>query len=178
MGIKNKDLVGHAVIKECKMAMAPAILFYFFKELVGGFLNIFTATVLGKFTDAVFSLNFSFGIYFLIELLLCMAAMILVLPAIETIGEIVVFSRSLKYSCAVLKRYFQKKYHDVQKMEEGEVSCRLEDDTIEFYQHYVNICVKLLTAPLICLYLIYHAANISILFTIILNYSRHNRESG
>ena len=53
MGIKNKDLVGHAVIKECKMAMAPAILFYFFKELVGGFLNIFTATVLGKFTDAV-----------------------------------------------------------------------------------------------------------------------------
>ena len=37
MGIKNKDLVGHAVIKECKMAMAPAILFYFFKELVGGF---------------------------------------------------------------------------------------------------------------------------------------------
>ena len=64
MGIKNKDLVGHAVIKECKMAMAPAILFYFFKELVGGFLNIFTATVLGKFTDAVFSLNFSFGIYF------------------------------------------------------------------------------------------------------------------
>lgn len=167
MGIKNKDLVGHAVIKECKMAMAPAILFYFFKELVGGFLNIFTATVLGKFTDAVFSLNFSFGIYFLIELLLCMAAMILVLPAIETIGEIVVFSRSLKYSCAVLKRYFQKKYHDVQKMEEGEVSCRLEDDTIEFYQHYVNICVKLLTAPLICLYLIYHAANISILFTII-----------
>ena len=41
MGIKNKDLVGHAVIKECKMAMAPAILFYFFKELVGGFLNIF-----------------------------------------------------------------------------------------------------------------------------------------
>ena len=33
MGIKNKDLVGHAVIKECKMAMAPAILFYFFSNL-------------------------------------------------------------------------------------------------------------------------------------------------
>ena len=32
MGIKNKDLVGHAVIKECKMAMAPAILFYFLKN--------------------------------------------------------------------------------------------------------------------------------------------------
>ena len=33
MGIKNKDLVGHAVIKECKLAMAPAILFYFFSNL-------------------------------------------------------------------------------------------------------------------------------------------------
>lgn len=155
------------ICRDCRKAMAPAIVFYSLQEIAGGLLAVYTANVLGRFADAVLMGEVSFGVHYFWKLLLCVGSMVILLPLIQTLGEVLIFSASLNYSCRVFGRYLDKSYAAACCMGEGEAQYRLEDDIIEFYLSYTNLHVKLFVIPFILGYLIYHAGKISVLYTLV-----------
>lgn len=163
--MKAKHQLSKFICEDCRKAMAPAIALYTLKELFGGLLTIYTANILGKFADMVFVGEIFFGMQYFWQLLLCVCCMVAVLPLIETLAEVFIFSESLDYCLMVFGRYLDKSYPSVCRMERGEAQYRLEDDVIEFYLSYTNLHVKLFVIPFIFGYLIYHAGKISVLFT-------------
>ena len=60
--MKQKRNLDKLVYKDCKKAMNPALMIYAINSILSGGLTVYTASILGKFTDAVFNLDFSYGV--------------------------------------------------------------------------------------------------------------------
>ena len=155
----------HLIYKDCIQAIALCNLFYTLSAVLGGVLTVYTAGVLGEFADAVFALDFAFGVSNLWKLLIALGLSILAVPLLYMAGEVTLFIGALKHDRLILSRFFDKSYEKAMEVEEGDVLQRLEDDPIDFRCYFSQVCVKLVTIPLTLVYLLHESLTVSILFT-------------
>lgn len=162
--MSNLDKLIH---KDCKKAMTPALMIYSINSILSGGLTVYTASILGQFADAVFDLDFSYGISSFLKLSISIGVTVFVLPIISMIGELSMFRNALRHDRLVYGRFLDKTYESIMKIDDGEVQYHLEQDTIDFRCYWVDLWVKFLSIPSTLLYLLYNALQISYLFTII-----------
>lgn len=155
------------VIQDCEKAVTPAAVFNILNEITGLLLSIYTATVLGKFTDAIFRLDFSYGVKNFWELLLCVGISLFIIPTFATVKEILLFSNSLKHDRLIYGRYLDKKYREAILFTEGEVQYRLEQDAIDLRCAWMDIITKYISIPVTLIYLLYNSLHISLLYTLV-----------
>lgn len=155
------------VVKDCAKAIMPAVVFDIMESLVGSFLSVYTAMTLGRFADAVFKLDFSYGLANFCQLLICVGIMLIIEPLLGTIGEVLLFQNSLTHDRMIYGRYLDKKYREATAIPEGEVQYRLEDDAIDLRCSWKDLVVKYITIPVTAFYLMYNSLQISVVYTAI-----------
>lgn len=95
-----------------------------------GILTVFTATILGRFADSVFRLDFSPGIRNAISLGLALFAMAAFLPAVVLVANMFMLKYSLVHDRMILGRSLDKKYDSILRYELGDIQKRL----VMFYE--------------------------------------------
>lgn len=156
------------VVSDCAKAIAPALLFKLIESVAGSVVLVYTASVLGKFTNAVFNLDFSYGIANFRELLLCVLITLFGMPIFGTIAEILLFTNSLKHDRMVYGRYLNKTFHEATMFADGELQYRLEQDAIDLRCAWLDLATKYVSIPIILIYLLHHCLRISFAYTLII----------
>lgn len=165
--MKREHELKKKIYGDCQKAMMPALILYTLSAFLGGLLSVYTASVLGEFADAVFDLNLSYGISNFWKLLISIGISLLVVPLLDLMGEVLMFKYALVHDRYVLGRFLDKKYEDVIKIKEGEVQYRLEQDIIDFRVFWVGIMERVITIPLMLVYLLYSALRINPVLTVV-----------
>ena len=163
-----KNSVQKFIYIDCFKAIIPSVLIYSVVDIFSGILTVYTSTILGNFADSIFVFDFSYGISNFLKLIICLASSILFIPLISMLSEVFMFSNSLKHDRLVYRRFLDKTYISALQLDEGEIQCRLEQDTVDFRAYWGNICMKIIALPLVALYLLHNALSISIIFTFII----------
>ncbi len=156
-----------AVLRDCTKASAPSAIFYTLESLLSSLLSVYTAMTLGKFADAVFKLDFDYGIANFWRLLACVGIMLIVDPLLGMIGEVLQFKCSLTHDRMIYGRYLDKKYREATAIPDGEVQYRLENDAIDLRCNWVDLVTKYITIPVTAVYLMYNSLKISVIYTAI-----------
>lgn len=156
------------VVIDCAKAISPALLFNILYVVLSSVLTVYTATVIAQFTDAVFKLDFSYGVSNFWVLTICLAISLLIMPLFGMVKEILLFSKSLKHNRMIYSRFLSKTYREAQKISEGEVQYRLEEDAIDFRCAWLDIITKYISIPITLAYLLYNSLRISLIYTIII----------
>lgn len=155
------------VVWDCAKAIAPALLFNLIESIAGSVVLVYTASVLGKFTNAVFNLDFSYGIANFREILLCVLITLFAVPIFGMIAEILLFSNSLKHDRMVYGRYLNKTFREATMFADGELQYRLEQDAIDLRCAWLDLATKYVSIPITLGYLLYHCLRISFIYTLI-----------
>lgn len=164
--LKQINCLKRNIYNDCRQAMAPAVICYALNDILGAIIGVYTAVVLGKFADAVFNLDISYGIANFWTLILCLSITVFLIPIFRTLGEILMFSDSLKHDMMIIRRFFSKNCESVMKFDEGETQYRIEEDPNDFRISWVNQIVKASSIPFALIFLLYNAIRISWMYTI------------
>ena len=156
------------IVSDCAKAIAPALLFNLIESVAGSVVLVYTASVLGKFTNAVFNLDFSYGIANFRELLLCVLITLFGMPIFGMVAEILLFSNSLKHDRMVYGRYLSKTFREATVFADGELEYRLEQDAIDLRCTWLDLATKYVSIPVTLIYLLYHCLRISFAYTLII----------
>lgn len=123
--------------------------------IVGEGIAIYSASVLGRFSDSVLSGDFSLGVGYIREIVVCVAVTVAVPGLLSTLGETSMFRASLRHSLIVLKRYLGKTYESALQVGESEIQYRLEDDLTDLGITWTNLVIKGMAFPVVTGYLLY-----------------------
>lgn len=134
----------------------------------GGILSVFSSDILGKFTDAIFSLDISAGLENVSSLVLALAITVLVIPAIYYIEDIILVKSSLSHDRTVLSRFLEKDFMSASKIEAGDMLGRLDEDPNELRQELNTIIPAGFAIPTTLIYLLINVIHISISYTVIM----------
>lgn len=150
-----------AVYRDCRKVMLPALAFGVARDVTSNLLAVYMAVTLGHFADAVFSLDREAGLVNVGELVLCLLAALVIVPALGLASELLHFSSSLKHDRFVLARYLDKTYLEGTGFTAGEAQYRLEQDPIDLRCSWLEIATKCVLLALLLPFLIYRAVSIS-----------------
>ena len=89
-------------------AMFPTVIIYTVGDLLCSILNVYTAGILGDFFDAVFNLDLKTGINNFGVIIICLLITIFLVPIINMVGEIIMFTNSLQHDRICISRFFNK----------------------------------------------------------------------
>lgn len=156
------------VVGDCAKAVFPALIFNILYIVLTSALTVYTATIVSQFTDAVFRLDFSYGISNFWTLIFCLIISLFALPIFGLFEELLLFSRSLKHDLVLYSRFLSKTYSASKKFSEGEIQYRLEQDAIDFRCIWMDIVTKYVSVPLTLAYLLYNSLQINVLYTAII----------
>lgn len=153
--------------KDCMKFTRIPCLIYLVQECGEGLVSVFIATLIGSFADAVFVLDMQYAIANMWRLIICLCFTVIFVPILTIIADIQCFKNTLRYERKLLSRFFEKDYADAMQYEYGEVSQRLEDDSIEFRYNIINIFTKTVTSVAMLVALLIMALPSSPAFTVI-----------
>ena len=153
--------------KDCMKFTRIPCLIYLVQECGEGLVSVFIATLIGSFADAVFVLDMQYAIANMWRLIICLCFTVIFVPILTIIADIQCFKNTLRYERKLLSRFFEKDYADAMQYEYGEVSQRLEDDSIEFRYNIINIFTKTVTSVAMLVALLIMALPLSPAFTVI-----------
>lgn len=154
-------------MSDCAAAMLLPAAVYAAGDLLGGILTVYTAGILGSFADAVLRMNVDGGMRSFLQMLVCLAVNIVVVPLIGVFGEVLMFTRSLKHERYCVGSFLDKTYRSVSEMGAGEVQYSIDDDPIDMRCNFVDLAENVVIIPVIFAYLVYRSVGISPLFTVI-----------
>lgn len=155
------------ILRDCTRAMLPSIIIYIIRDSLVAQLTIIIADVLGKFADAIFDSNLSWGLENLHKIILCLIASIFIIPLIGLLGEKLMFSNALKHDRIILDRFLDKKYDNILTFDAGSAQYRLENDPNELRKQWLEIVEKCIVTPIVSIVLLIKTFKISIIYTII-----------
>lgn len=161
MKIKNK------IYADALKSMRLPILLHTAASCTEGILTVFTATILGRFADSVFRLDFSLGIRNAISLGLALFAMVAFLPAVVLVANMFMLKYSLVHDRMILGRFLDKKYDSILRYELGDIQNRLDWDPTNLRCYLVNYFEKALMIPVTFGFLLYNALKLSPVYTLI-----------
>lgn len=149
-------------IKKMKRAIGMSLLY----DLLEGVLVVRTASFLGEFANAIFSMDASYALENIYYLLLCIGGYVLVLPALNFLLDYVCIKDGTHYTLFMNGLFFEKEYDKARVLSAGELCYRLEGDMISFYCFIIGVVCKVVVTPLVLAYLLDHALHINALYTL------------
>lgn len=164
----NEKHIKKKIYADCRMAMQIPLSFHIFGECFPHLVIVYTASVLGTFANAVFNHDLSYALSNIWTLLLCIALTVFVLPMLSLVGNILMLKYALLHDRMVFGRFLDKEYSKVLELDAGEMQYRLENDPCSLRIYWVDIICKLVMIPITFTYLLYKAAQISWLLTLIM----------
>ncbi len=162
----NKTALYHKEIRrDFRKAMLPSVCIYVLQETVFAILSVYISTQLGEFLNHVIYMEFAGLTENLWKIVFCVFVGVVVIPAMDFLGETTMLRNSLAHDRIILRRFLRKTYGNAMKIDESELQYRLEDDAIELRSNYQELIVK--CAVLICggAFLLYQALPMSPLYT-------------
>lgn len=160
----NRNL-RHQVLKDCGIVMLVPVLFSTLAEILGGTLSISISNTLGQFADAAFSRNLDIGLQSGLIMILCILAMVVLVPGIELIGDFVMLKQALHHDNLVFGRYLDKDPEQAVTYRSGELQYELEDAPNMLRIQWVILLSKGIAFPICLAYFLYCAGKISWLLT-------------
>ena len=161
MKIKNK------IYADALNSMRLPILLHTAVSCTEGILTVFTATILGRFADSVFRLDFSLSIRSAVSLGLALFAMIAFLPAVALLANMFMLKYALVHDRMIIGRFLDKKYDSILRYELGDIQNRLDWDPTELRCYLVNYFDKGFMIPVTFVFLLYNALKLSPVYTLI-----------
>ena len=149
---------------DCGKAMWEAIIIYALQDLLAEAIVVYAAKTIGEFANSILSDSMEIGYFSLLKILLCLIAIIIGVPLIETIAEVKMFNKSFDYCMGMYRKFLQKKYDSIIDQEEGELLYRLDNDVTDFYLAFTDIAIKILSLPIVYVYLFASAYSVNVAF--------------
>lgn len=153
------------VYRECADTMMVPVLLNAANTILNGILGVVTANILGSFADKVFALDLTLGARDVVRLLICIAMVVFVAPAIGLIGDFIMLNKSLYHDNVVFGHFLDKEPEKEKRFDIGEVQYELEDAPNTLRIQWVTIMSKAAALPFCVGYLLYCAGKISWLLT-------------
>ncbi len=153
------------IYRECAQAMMVPVVFNALSEILASTLLIITANTLGGFADAALSLNWDLGLEQSLLLALCVAATVLLAPAVSMAGEMTMLKQALAHDRMVFGHFLDKRPQAVRADDAGELQFTLEDAPIDLRIQWVLLASRGIALPISFAYLLYCAGGISWLLT-------------
>ena len=164
---RKNDMIKYLIYKDCISVLPVPFLFCTFGSAFGGVITVYAAEILGEFADAVFHLDFRFGMTNLVKLLGALGVSLLIIPLIEMCGELFLFKAALQHERLIWARLMDKAYENLIEIDEGEILARLDIDPINFRIYFMMIWSKALSACVTGFYLLNTALKASVQLSII-----------
>lgn len=165
--MNDKKHIHRKIYADCIRATTVPTLLYGLQEVLSGILTVLTAGILGQFADAVFRLDFTFGLSHLWKLLGCIAATVLLIPFINVFSNIFMIKYALLHDRMVLGRFLDKEYAAVLACDAGDLQHRLEWEPTDLRCNFVNVITDSVKVVVTSTYLLYSALAVSPLYTLI-----------
>lgn len=165
--MNDKNYIHRKIYADCVRATALPTLLYGLQECLEGILTVLTAGILGQFADAVFKLNFTFGLENLWKLLACIGVTVLFMPVISFISNYYMIKHAILHDRMVLGRFLDKDYASVLQCDAGDLQHRLEWEPTDLRCNFVNVITDTVRAVVTLVYLLYSALAVSPLYTLI-----------
>lgn len=162
-----KHRIHRKIYADCIRATTLPIFLYGAQSCLEGILTVLTAGILGQFADAVFNLDFAFGLANLWKLLACIGVTVLLLPVISFISNYYMIKHSILHDRMVLGRFLDKEYASVLQCDPGDLQHRLEWEPTDLRCNFVNILTDSAKVIVTLVYLLYSALTVSPLYTVI-----------
>lgn len=153
------------IVSDCGKAMAPCTILYLLGEASESLVTIYTAGVLGDFSNAVLRLDVSYGLLHFRRLLICMLCIVVLVPLLSMLGDVRMLSDALKHDRLVFGRFLDKQPSEAMRFEQGEFRNRLEDDPLGLRGTWVQLVTDGISLPASFLYLAYGAFPVSAAYT-------------
>ncbi len=155
------------ILRDCRRAMLPSTCIYILQETLFAVISVYISAQLGEFFNGIIYMEFAGVMAVLGKMLVCIFAGVVVIPAMDYLGQTTMLRNALAHDRIVIRRFLGKRYEEAMKMDESEVQYRLENDAIELRSEYQELIVK--SAVLFCggLFLLYQALPMSPLYTVI-----------
>lgn len=163
--MNDKKTIHRKIYADCIRATTVPTLLYGLQEVLEGLLTVLTAGILGQFADAVFRLDFVFGLENLWKLLGCIAATVLLIPFINVFSNIFMIKYALLHDRMVLGRFLDKEYAAVLACDTGDLQHRLEWEPTDLRCNFVNVVTDIVKVTVTFVYLMYSALAVSPLYT-------------
>lgn len=155
------------VKKECLYFMSIPILTYVLTKLSDEILLIFSAGILGAFSDAALNLKWDVSVKQIILLVLCVVASIIVIPFLNLLNDCLMLKYALKHDKTVFTHFLGKQIESAMR-DYGKTIFELEDAPNTMRISLVIICGNLLIIPASIAYLLYESLRTNLLLTAIM----------
>lgn len=156
------------IILDCTKAMMPALIIDIFGEALNMLTNMYAASALGSFFDAIIHFNVKIGNIDFFRIIICCIVLILIVPFIKMCGEIVMFRNSLSHDEICQRRYLSKTYQSTRKLTAGEIQKRLEDDPINLRIDWIEFIQQLVLIPVFLTILLIQSLRINVLYSFVM----------
>lgn len=130
-------------------------------------LLIRSADILGSFADTVFALDLSAGLQEIGTFAAVLALTILVVPALNFVGDVILVKLAMSHDRMVLSRFLDKHCDAVGKVDAGDMLHRLDDDPNELRLELLSVCTSMLIIPMAVTYLMVNVLKISLIYFLI-----------
>lgn len=130
-------------------------------------LLIRSADISGRFADAVFALDLSAGLRETGTFAAVLALTILVVPALNFVGDVILVNLAMAHDRMVLSRFLDKRCDSVGKVDAGDMLNRLDDDPNELRLELLSVCTSVLIIPAAAAYLLACVLKISPIYFLI-----------
>lgn len=165
--MNDKKYIHRKIYADCIRATTLPAFLYGVEACLEGILTVLTAGILGQFADAVFRLDFAFGLANLWKLLACIGVTVLFMPVISFISNYYMIKHAILHDRMVLGRFLDKEYAAVLKCDAGDLQHRLEWEPTDLRCNFVNILTDSAKVVVTLAYLLYSALAVSPLYTLI-----------
>lgn len=156
-----------AIYKDCGKIMAIPVVISTAETVLTNIIFVYISKILGEFADAVFLLDYNYGLENIWILLTCIILSVVVLPLFRLFGNVLMLKKTLVHDRAIMSRFLEKKYQNAMELGVGDIEYRLENDPNELRIYWIMLTTKYITVPVTICYLLFYAMGISALYTII-----------
>lgn len=162
-----RDKIDRQIRRDCRRAMLPTAVVLTVHECLVSIFGVYTATVMGEFTDSILQMNADLGVRNILRLLICVCILVWVLPMAAQAGYTLMLKDALTHDRMVLDRFLNQKYESVRQFSAGDIQHRIEDDPNELRIFWVDLVTKTVMIPIICIYLLDQSLQISWIYTLV-----------
>lgn len=162
-----RDKTDRMIRRDCRHAMFPSTVVLTLYECLVSIFNVYTASVMGEFTDSILQMNVDLGVQNIIRLLVCICILVLILPMMAQAGYTLMLKDALTHDRMVLDRFLNKKYESAKQFSVGDIQQRIEEDPNELRLFWTDLVTKGVMIPIISVYLLYQSVKISWIYTLV-----------
>ena len=156
------------IMRECLQCMMIPIIANVTALLFDEFLSIFSADILGQFSDAALNLQAGVGMRKILLLVICILINVIVIPVINLFREIVMLKKSLLHDTKVFSRFFDKRLDTAAGVDRGKLQYELEDAPNSMRISTMLIYSDLIMIPFSAAYLLFNTLRINLILTVLL----------